>query len=166
MSVIVTTRFTTDTWRENANWRKIHNHTGCIYGEPRLMCSKIPANGSVFVIEMNNTDNRIEGIGLLLNNVRVDKYYKIHQEGNYNRFTFKGKYRLDRSLLLQYNSQLVLILDEILFKGRSHMKRYQGITSVPHKLLVCEKSEGVHIHNEIKRAFISLCSCENKTDTV
>ena len=166
MSVIVTTRFTSETWRENTEWRRLHNHRGCVYGAPRLMCSKIPMDCSVFVVEMNNTTNNIEGIGLILNNVRVDKYYKIHQDGNYNRFTFKGKYRLDREALLQFNNQLVLILDELLFKGRSHMKRYQGITSIPHKLLVSEKSEGLHIHNEIKKAFITLCGCENKSDEV
>ena len=60
---ITTTRFNNDTFYQNQRFRMNNNITGCVYGTPHEMPSYIPINGKVFVFEMNNSKNQIEGIG-------------------------------------------------------------------------------------------------------
>jgi hypothetical protein len=141
MYTIVTTRFTHTTWESNQNYRIKNNITGCIYGSPQEMSPKIFNDSIVFVVEMNNDSNNIEGIGMVRNRAHLDKYYNIYKEGNYNRFIYKSNYRLDRDKLLKYNHVLVEILDYILFYEKSHLKRGSGFTTITPKFLASKKDE-------------------------
>jgi len=154
MIYIVSTRFNNETWLQNVIFRKKYNYTGCIYGIPQPMSPKIETDAPVFVVEMNNSTNQIEGIGLVKNNIRLDKYYRIYDVGNYNRYVFKGKYHINRDELIQLNSFLVECLDYILFKQKSHMKRGMGFTTIPEKLLKDEKCGNIDLKEEIKIIFI------------
>lgn len=154
MSILATTRFNSDTWEENVLYRNKHHMEGCIYGSPRKIISEVPTQISIFVIEMNNSLNRIEGIGLILNDLRVDKYYSIHSIGNYNRYTFHGKYRMDRDEIERKNPEIVSTLDTILFKGRTNFKRGSGIMRMPRKLLDLNKD--INLHQEINQIFLDL----------
>jgi len=154
MIYLVSTRFNEETWQQNVNFRNKNNFTGCIYGIPQPMSPKIKSDCSVLVVEMNNTKNQIEGIGLVKNNLRLDKSYKIYDAGNYNRYIFKGKYHIQREELIQINYFLVECLDYILFKKKSHLKRGMGFTTIPEKLLMDEKCKNVDIKDEIKKIFI------------
>jgi hypothetical protein len=154
MFTIVSTRFDDNTWQQNVNFRLKYNYDGCIYGVPQTMSPKIPIDSIVFVIEMNNTINQIQGIGLLKNNLREDKYYKVYDTGDYNRYIYKSQYRIDRTHLIIINQKLVELLDYILFKGKTHLKRGYGFTTVPDKLLNHEKCQDFDIKNEIKSLFI------------
>jgi hypothetical protein len=84
---------------------------------------------------MNNSLNRIEGIGLIKNKIYFDNYYKIYSDGNYNRFVYKSNYRVDRNHLELYYSDILSLFELILFKGKTHLKRGFGITQVPEKLI-------------------------------
>ena len=110
MYLTATTRFTDSTWNENVIFRQKYNYTGCIYGSPSQLSCKIEKNAVLFVIEMNNTTNKILGIGVIKNINRHDKYYCVYNSGNFNRYTFTGKYRIDRSELLTINQNLVEII--------------------------------------------------------
>ena len=141
MYTIVTTRFTHTTWESNEKYRAKNNITGCIYGSPQEMSPKILNDSIVFVVEMNNDSNTIEGIGLVRNRAYLDKYYNIYKEGNYNRFVYKSNYRLDRDKLLEYNRVLVEIFDYILFCEKTHLKRGCGFTTITPKFLASKKDE-------------------------
>jgi len=130
---IITTRFNTDTYTENKTFRE-KNNIGCIYGPSRHMSWKIPSDSLVFVIEMNNSTNKIEGIGLIRNRVRHDKHYRIYESGNYNRYAYSSQFRLDREILQAYEPNIVALLDIIIFKGKTHLKRGCGFTIIPKKL--------------------------------
>jgi hypothetical protein len=156
MFSIVSTRFNEYTWKENVNYRYENNVNGCSYGAPYMMSPKIELGSLVFVVEMNNSYNKIEGIGLVRNKASLDKHYNIHSERNYNRYSFHGKYRVDRNELERTNPELVTILDYILFKEKTHLKRGIGFTSVPEKLLKHPKCNGLDIKNEMKLVFIHL----------
>jgi hypothetical protein len=125
-----------------------------MYCCPSELSPKIPYNTPLFVIEMNNQKNQIEGIGLIKNKYETNKYYKVHTDGNTNRYTYIGKYFIDRETLDDYNAELVYVLDEILFKGYTHSKRGSGITTIPEKVLKSEVCEGVNIKKDIKDIFI------------
>ena len=131
MYTLATTRFTNNTWNENKNWREKNNWKGCIYGSPLKIGGKILSESIVFVLEMNNDENKIKGIGLIKNILATDKYYKIYSVMNYNRYVYKSLYRIDVDSLNDYEKSIIDIFNILLFKGLRNVKRYQGITAVP-----------------------------------
>ena len=152
MIKIVSTRFTNQTLKENRDYRTKHN-LQCIYGSPQEFSPKIFYESVVFIVEMNNETNKIEGIGLIYNHPHIDKYYNIHNDGNYNRYIYKSNYFIDRSIIERYNPRLVEVLDYILFKEKTHLKRGTGFTTIPEKLLHHKKCENMEIINEVKLIF-------------
>ena len=150
---IVSTRFNENTWTQNINYRLKHKdkELNCIYGSPNPLTEKIMLNSLLFVIEMNNTTNQIEGIGLIRNYPKINR--PIYNIGNFNRYTYQWKYRINRDLLLEKNQKLVECLDYILFKEKTHMKRGSGFTMIPEKLMKHRKCEEMNIKKEIGDLF-------------
>jgi hypothetical protein len=163
MFTLASTRFNNSTLKENEKYREKTNNA-CIYCSPQRMSPKIKSDSLVFIVEMNNELNQIEGIGLIKNTVKLDKYLKVYESCNFNRYVFKGKYRIGREELIRYNSQFVEILDDILFKGKTHLKRGSGITTITEKLLKTERCKGLDIKTIIKEIFIRTFSSENIED--
>ena len=126
---IGTTRFNNYTIEENKKWKLNNNFTGCIYSNGTKIQKNVPIYSNVFVIEMNNSKNEIEGIGLIKNHYHL--YTDIYQDKNSNRFTFKGNFYKTRDELLRINEEFVEKIESILFYGFTHLKRGQGITLVP-----------------------------------
>ena len=156
MYTIVTSRFNNETRDTNYAYRK-KNGFACMYCTPLELSPSILYNTPVFVIEMNNFTNKIEGIGLIKNNPETKRYYKVHSDGNTNRYTYIGKYFIDRDTIEEYNSPLVYALEEILFKGYTHSKRGTGMTKLPHKFLKLEDiydNECIDVKKEIKEIFV------------
>jgi hypothetical protein len=125
-----------------------------MYCCPLELSPKILYNTPVFVIEMNNSTNKIEGIGLIKNRPETKKYYKVHSDGNTNRYTYIGNYFIERDIIDDYNSPLVYALEDILFKGKTHSKRGSGLTKIPEKVLKFDVCEGINVKKEIKELFI------------
>jgi hypothetical protein len=148
---ILTTRFNTDTWNENCLYRE-REKVGCIYGSPFILKHKIEPNSLLFIIEMNNSLNRIEGIGLIKNNAHIcDNKCSIYDIGNYNRYVYKGSIRVDRDTLIIYNRSLVEVLDYILFKGKSHLKRGTGFMKITEKFFQKEECRLIGEENDFKK---------------
>ena len=126
------TRFNNTTWDENLRWREKNAHEGCIYNSPVYIKTNIPLEIPIFVIEMNNQSNQIMGIGRIINSVRADRRYKIYSDQNYNRFTYRGKKRVDSADLQadEVKTQLER-LEARIFRTKKHLKRGQGISLVP-----------------------------------
>ena len=148
---ILTTRFDINTWRENCLYRE-KEKVGCIYGSPFILNNKIEPNTLLFVIEMNNSLNRIEGIGLIKNNAHIcDNKCSIYDIGNYNRYVYKGSIRIDRDTLIIYNRSLVEVLDYILFKGKSHLKRGTGFMKITDKFFKKEQCQLIGEEDDFKK---------------
>lgn len=163
MFYLVVTKFNDETFEQNYTYRLKHKLNGCIYGVQHCMSPKIELNASVFIVEMNNSSNKIEGIGFAKNYPNSEKKYKIYKDPNYNRFIYIGKYRLSRQELLCYDSELVEILDYILFKEKTHLKRGSGFMTIPEKLLRHVKCNNKNIKNDVKNLFQRLF-CQNIID--
>ena len=80
---------------------------------------------------MHNDKNKIQGIGLVQNKNHIGKYHKIYEDRNYNRYIYKSKKRIDRRDLSGQQKKIIRILDILVFKGSTHLKRGQGIIVVP-----------------------------------
>ena len=158
MIPLLTTRFNTETWNENEEYRfkkfrESFSHI-CLYPVPQKMACWVCPNNICFVVEMNNSLNKIEGIGIVRNKIETDYYYHVYKECTFNRYVYKGKYRLSREQLINYNSDIVDILDNILFKGKTHLKRGIGFTAITDKLQrnpVCSEH---NLSEEIKQIFL------------
>lgn len=133
MITIASTRFNDETWNENIDFKRKNEIEGCIYGTPNPITDSIPLNTNVVICEMNNSCDKIMGFGLIKNYLYVNEYYKIYKKGNYNRYTYKSKYRIDRNDLLQDEEKILIDLEKIVFKGKGHLKRGFGITKIPEK---------------------------------
>ena len=131
MFTLACTRFNTETWQQNVNYREKHKLKGCLYGTPIKVRENIIPDSTIFVLEMNNDKNEIEGVGLVNNQVRLNKYYKIYTDANYNRFTYTSKYRIGRDELDSEGKRVFEALDCSLFKGARHSKRGHGIQALP-----------------------------------
>ena len=153
MFSVVTDRYSDETWDASVRYRE-KKKLVCIYAPPYRLAETIDINSPVFVIEMNNTKNQIMGIGLIKNKLVTDKVYKVQEDSNHNRYIYIGEYHISREVLEDYNSFLVYVLDEILFKGYTHSKRGSGLTKIPEKVLKLDICEGVDIKNEIKKIFV------------
>lgn len=150
MYVIATTRFNRVTFNENKTWRENHKWEGGIYNTPLM--TKISPEKVIFILEMNNDENKIEGIGLIRSRIWYDKYYKIYSDGNYNRYTYKSQYRIDRSELSREDSKTVWILEQLVFTGYKHLKRGQGITQVPRWIA---KNKVIDFHIFLRNLFVN-----------
>jgi hypothetical protein len=126
---VATTRFNSKTYEENENYRRRLCPSGSIYGTPMKMKDKIPLESLVYVIEMNNSTNKIEGIGVVYNRLVLEKRHHIYSDMDYNRYIYRGTKRLSVSNITdEYNRRVIFVLEQLLFKGGRHCKRSQGIT--------------------------------------
>jgi hypothetical protein len=127
-----------------------------IYGTGFQINAKYPIGVILFVLEMNNEENRIEGIGLISNNLVFDKKHKIYDDTNYNRFIYRGDHWLSREKIIAIDPEIVTIFDKILFKGKSHLKRQSGITIVTKKLASKWEYDLEILKKQIKNIFIDI----------
>ena len=83
MTLLTCTRFNNATWQEYQDWKVKHRPAyeqlyqrplKCIYGTPKEISSKIPLEAQILVIEMNNDENKIMGIGEIQNRTASEVY--------------------------------------------------------------------------------------------
>lgn len=131
---LMTTRFSEETWSENVYFRKRHPKIGCLYGSTMMASSEIPVDSLMFVLEMNNSENKIMGIGLVKNHPLCGKY-DVYDNKNVNRYLFVGKNRIGREEMTPVENEFMKFFDIICFRGWNHMKRGNGLTRFPIEIL-------------------------------
>jgi hypothetical protein len=149
MVKICTARFNKNTLNENVEWRKKTNKlTHCVYGAPSALKQTVKKDEWLIVLEMHNDINRIIGLGLVRNSPL--KYNKIYSCGNYNRYTYEGRVRVDLDLtnmnddsslasaeafvLTEEERIVIRMLELSLFYGQTHSKRAKGICELPGRI--------------------------------
>jgi len=154
MFYLACTRFNNTTYDENIYYRYKYNET-VIYGSILKIREIYPKETLIFIAEMNNNDNKIEGIGLIKNILVHDRKYKIHDNNEYNRYIYRGKYWLSRAQILEVDVEILNIFDNILFKGKSHLKNRIGIRIITDKLFSHWPSyDLITLKNKVKNVFL------------
>jgi hypothetical protein len=123
---ILTTRFTNETLQVNRRYLENQN-VACIYGSLLKLNDSLPYD-NLFVLEMNNSENKLVGIGVI-----TKKFYpreKIYSDTTYNLYTYKGKHRISPKEL---PPEMLEELEKKLFYGKSHLKRGGSIMRFPEK---------------------------------
>ena len=157
MLYVSTTRFTDKTWAEHKSWVHKRKYEGCIYNSPMRISDVVSVRAPMFVLEMNNDINRIMGIGLIRNTLWNSKRLRIYQDHYYNRYCYSGKYRLNRSELLEeiviikgVEIRLLRLLEVVCFMGSTHSKRNRGISLLPKAVI---KNGYICIATSLQRLF-------------
>ena len=132
---IAVTRFNDDTWRENCKFRDKQSYPGCLYNTPCVIANIIPYDTNVIVLEMNNTQRKILGIGMVKNRIKP-KRIRVYNDDFYNQFTYYSKLRIDRKELNDDENKLITVIEELIFYGSKHLQRGRGIQKLPDKMLV------------------------------
>ena len=144
MVKICTARYNNKTLNENIEWRKKTNKlTHCVYGAPSTLKQTVKKDEWIIVLEMHNDVNRIIGLGLVRNSPL--KYNRIYSCGNYNRYTYEGRVRVDLSddknlasaqafVLTEEERIVIRMLELSLFYGQTHSKRAKGICELPSRI--------------------------------
>lgn len=135
--LIASTRFSTETYAVNQLYRRKHG-IPAIYGTNTPICEKHPRYAVVFVLEMNNNTNQIEGIGRIRNQLYPREMKNIYTNiihSEYNSFFYKGTQWASRAKMAKKDPELLFIFENLLFKKKTHAKRQGGITIMTENLL-------------------------------
>ena len=127
---IMTTRFNNKSHAEMLSYCNKIKGLKCIYGVPKEISGYISKEAIMFILEMNNERNYIEGVGMV-KNMAFPSRYGVYEDGNYNRYSYLGKARIDRSDMTEEEEKTMAVFDAFCFKGKQHQKRSQGITIFP-----------------------------------
>ena len=155
--LMLTTRFTTETFQENKRYRDTHN-IPCIYSSSLPISDKLPYQ-DYYVLEMNNSINRIMGIGKISKTLQPTAY--IYSYKYYNRYTYKGIYapiaysEESESNLPQEFKDIITRIERKIFYGKGHLKRGSSFTSFPIYPHEEDVADLILVFNYIMRANVS-----------
>jgi len=131
---ICVTRFNNETFKQYKLYKQKHKIIGCIYGTPiKINNINILPYDNIIILEMNNSINKIEGIGIIKNKIYFKKYCNIFTNQNYNRYIYLSNYYINHFTL--YETYIIKNLEFLLFKTKQHFKRGQGIQILPSHIL-------------------------------
>jgi len=125
---IGTSKFTTETYKENIEWKKNNNKINyTITTLVNPICDRIQTDAGVYILEMNNQTNQIEGIGIIKNHpFRCDTVgVKIYDNDYYNMYFYYGSCNISREEIVKNEANIkpLKYLENLVFKGSTHLKR-------------------------------------------
>ena len=88
---IYTTRFTSDTYYQNVRYKQNIEWDGSLYSTMLTFPVNTP-DKLLFVLDMNNTTNKIVGIGLVRNVLAKDQDINIYSNPSFNNYIYKSTY--------------------------------------------------------------------------
>ena len=124
---MLTARFTNETYMENKRYRE-NNLIKCIYNGSLPISDKLPYQ-DYYVIEMNNTTNKIMGIGKISKNLQPT--VQIYTNKYYNRYTYKGIQHITLENITPEEKEIIMEIEKKIFYGKGHIKRGSSVTSFP-----------------------------------
>jgi len=160
-SIVATTRFSDITWGDNQRYLDRAQNDGtisskiqCMYPCSHVIGSNIPMNTNVMVLEMNNTTNKLMGVGLIKNISPLFNKYQVYEIERYNTYTYLGGYHIPVGDLNEEETKLFSILESLCFRGYRHQKRLTGITCFPYDILYDYREEhGIDLVVELTKMF-------------
>jgi len=147
---ILITRFSAATWEKNVQYRKATSNTGCIYGAKDPVAKGVTLDAPCFVLELNLTRKRIEGIGMVRNSAA---HVHVYDEEKYNQNVYQGNFRLTRTVINSHFAEWLGILEGRIFGTKGNLVRGNGLTRFPAKLVQDALWGGKNLSVEITRVF-------------
>jgi hypothetical protein len=130
---LMTSRFNNETWKENEQFRnKIKKK--CAYFSPYPIVKEIKFNTPLIVLEMNNDENQLIGIGML-RNIPQNQCFRVYTKEVYNNVLYVGNYYISREKMNEKQLEIIKQIEQICFQGKGHLKRGHGISTFPIRIL-------------------------------
>lgn len=147
---LCTSRFNNQTYAEN---RIAKQRLGfkCMYCSLSNI-SSVYSSDYLFVLEMNNEENQIIGIGYV-QNILSDIVYRIYSNKNYDQRHFYGEYHVHRDQMNEKELEFLKMLELTCFYGKDNLKRGMRMTRYPDKKLNKFQEKGVDVLEDIKSIF-------------
>jgi len=141
---LMITIFTTETYQENKQYCQREN-LKCLYSSSVPISNTVEPGKKIFVLEADNTTNKIRGIGYIKNVAKTRAIYGGTDLQKHNGYVYVGRQHYCRDERQETMSETLLfdVLEQLCFYGKSHLKRFQGIQRFPTKW----------IHNLLKRDY-------------
>lgn len=135
---IFTTRFNSYTYQENQRYKKnvLGGFNGSLYSTTMPLPVSAPLDKYIFVIEMNNTLNRVMGFGFIKNILANDQSVRIYDNPGFNNYIYKSSFHVSADDDRMEDTWKKFIEDEFertLFYGKSNLKRGSSFTRLPMK---------------------------------
>ena len=135
---IYTTRFNSYTFQENKRYKEnvLGGFEGSLYSTTMPLPVSAPLDKYLFVLEMNNTLNRIMGIGFIKNILANDQSAWVYDNPGFNNYIYKSKFYVSMEDERMEDTWKKFIEDEFertLFYGKSNLKRGSSFTRLPIK---------------------------------
>ena len=132
---IYTTRFNSYTYLENQRYKenKMHGFSGALYSTTLPFPVNTSDEKYLFVLDMNNTTNKLLGVSFLKNKLAKDQNINMYADPSFNNCIYKTQFYID---LQESNSQIHKLwrtfieneFEKYLFYGKSNMKRGGSFT--------------------------------------
>ena len=164
---VLTTRFSSLTFKENYDYRQqLMNEKNksnlCVYGVKTRISHEINGYGKfLFVLEMNNTINKIMGIGIIKCTLDKIQTRKIYSDERFNTYIYssiyyapilkrlcdkkdyylnddkfkKWTYDYEENIHPEFIQYLETVIEPLCFKGKSHLKRGESFSRMPMKFM-------------------------------
>lgn len=132
---IYTTRFTSDTYYQNMRYKQNIDWNGSLYSTMLTFPVNTP-DRLLFILDMNNTTNKIVSIGLVQNALAKDQSPNIYSNPAFNNHIYKSAYHISLDGCEEISYWRTFIEDEFedkLFYGKSHSKRGGSFMTFPKK---------------------------------
>ena len=157
-------KFNNHTFKQNRDWKNKKKWKGAVYGFETFPPEFIPLNSWIFIIEMNNETNHIVGIGLIQNTFHPEFRSRIYTPNHdYNNYVFKSPYHIEREQLIKINNKAILFLENILFKGYTHLKRTSCFSLSHNRILIAPDINNNSIKIITKKVYkCSICGLPKK----
>ena len=134
---IYTTRFNSHTYQENQRYKEnmLDGFNGSLYSTMLPLPVSAPMDKYIFVIDMNNTINRIMGFGFIKNKLAKQQDIRIYGDPGFNNFIYKSDFYLpiDEKIEDKWKTFIYDEFESNLFSGKAHMKRGGSFTRYPIK---------------------------------
>lgn len=142
---ITTTRFSTFTYLENQRSKHNMGFQGALYSSTLRLPVNAPDDKFIFVLDMNNTINKIMGIGIIINVLAKDQSLNIYDNPMFNNYVYKSNFYIpiidtNDNQYFDYIEQpwrdfIETEFESVIFYGKGHLKRGGSFTRFPIKRL-------------------------------
>lgn len=127
---VYVTRFNNETFKQYSDYCKKCENKKCIYNSPVEFNDKTSEQDNIYVLEMNNSLNKIMGIGKISRRMFIRKH-KIFQDVNYNRYSYEGKEHIHVDNFTDELREKIEKIEKVIFYTKGHIKRGHGIQGLP-----------------------------------
>lgn len=123
---------------------------GSLYSTTMPLPASAPRDKYLFVLDMNNTTNRLMGVGLIKNVLAKDQNVRVYDDPGFNNYIYKSRFYVplvdagagaggsvdaggfwDNGIMAFVANEL----EDNLFYGKAHLKRGGSFTAFPRKKL-------------------------------